>query len=567
MRAGSRWLRALACLGLVIGTGFAHAAQSPGELRRQMLQIGATAEAGAPEVAEVTSGRRDADFGRDDFMAARLRQAPFWVRLEPGEPPEGAGTVAVAVRKGWHLDVELYAVGSAQPTTALPRITGWTTFRGREDLLFALPAGTRPDAPLYARVRAAGSGAEELQFHLARLEPTLAAASRQSQVIAAAVGALLAMSLAALLIWFILPERMFVLYATLFSLQALYVAFLSGQGFDWPALAWARPLAAHAWNVPAALSGAAAALFVREIADLQRFSPRVYSFYGWLALAFVVLAASNVAHLFGVGGSLADIGNVMFLGTALFTLVVCFLAWRRGSRAAGWFLIAWGLLEAATIATAGGFLVSGTDPWPLSWGLPASMVTAAVFVALGVADRLREQRLALSEAERRAQTDPLTGVLNRRSLLERLDAACLRAQARGLPISLLFIDLDHFKAINDTWGHQAGDACLLAVIRPIQAELRQSDVIGRFGGEEFVVLLSSADAAAAQAIADRILQRVADLRVEGYGTPIQLTCSIGVASSETLGVWGEKLISQADAAVYAAKKSGRNQVKVAALAA
>ena len=105
------------------------------------------------------------------------------------------------------------------------------------------------------------------------------------------------------------------------------------------------------------------------------------------------------------------------------------------------------------------------------------------------------------------------------------------------------------------------------MIRPIQAELRQSDVIGRFGGEEFVVLLSSADAAAAQAIADRILQRVADLRVEGYGTPIQLTCSIGVASSETLGVWGEKLISQADAAVYAAKKSGRNQVKVAALAA
>ena len=97
MRAGSRWLRALACLGLVIGTGFAHAAQSPGELRRQMLQIGATAEAGAPEVAEVTSGRRDADFGRYDFMAARLRQAPFWVRLEPGEPPEGAGTVAAVI--------------------------------------------------------------------------------------------------------------------------------------------------------------------------------------------------------------------------------------------------------------------------------------------------------------------------------------------------------------------------------------------------------------------------------------------------------------------------------------
>ena len=554
---------ALACLvvaslfgALAAGAGVAPA---PGELRVTMLPP----TAGDAPASEVATGRRDGEFVRYSYRAARLGNAPFWLRLELAAPLAAAGLPALHVGRGRHLGLEFYAGGA----TPIPPAASWSTFRGQQDLLFALPPSWQPQQPLYLRVTPRGTGAEGLEPRVVPFAAAVGGGVRQSQVISAAVGALLAMSLAALLIWFILPERMFVLYATLFSLQALYVAFLSGQGFDWPALAWARPLAAHAWNVPAALSGAAAALFVREIADLQRFSPRVYSFYGWLALAFVVLAASNVAHLFGVGGSLADIGNVMFLGTALFTLVVCFLAWRRGSRAAGWFLIAWGLLEAATIATAGGFLVSGTDPWPLSWGLPASMVTAAVFVALGVADRLREQRLALSEAERRAQTDPLTGVLNRRSLLERLDAACLRAQARGLPISLLFIDLDHFKAINDTWGHQAGDACLLAVIRPIQAELRQSDVIGRFGGEEFVVLLSSADAAAAQAIADRILQRVADLRVEGYGTPIQLTCSIGVASSETLGVWGEKLISQADAAVYAAKKSGRNQVKVAALAA
>ena len=181
-----------------------------------------------------------------------------------------------------------------------------------------------------------------------------------------------------------------------------------------------------------------------------------------------------------------------------------------------------------------------------------------------MADRLRVQRLALSEAERRAQTDALTGVLNRRSLLERLDAACLRAQARGLPISLLFIDLDHFKQINDSYGHQAGDACLRAIIEPIHAELRQSDVIGRYGGEEFVVILSSADCAAAHPIAQRILDRVAGVKVDGYGTPIRLTCSIGVAASDNLGVWGEQLIAHADAAVYTAKRSGRNQVQVAA---
>jgi len=228
-------------------------------------------------------------------------------------------------------------------------------------------------------------------------------------------------------------------------------------------------------------------------------------------------------------------------------------------------LIAWAMLETAAIATAVRLLVDRAEHAQglLYYGLPLSMVAAAILVALGVADRLREQRAALTEAERRAQTDPLTGVLNRRSLVERLDAACLRARARGLPIALLFIDLDHFKEINDSYGHAAGDACLSAIIGPIQAELRQSDVIGRYGGEEFVVILSSADIAAAHPIAERIRNRVADVRVEGFGTPIRLTCSIGVATSDTLGVWGEHLIAQADAAVYAAKRSGRNRVQVA----
>jgi diguanylate cyclase (GGDEF)-like protein len=131
---------------------------------------------------------------------------------------------------------------------------------------------------------------------------------------------------------------------------------------------------------------------------------------------------------------------------------------------------------------------------------------------------------------------------------------------------VLFIDLDHFKRINDSFGHQAGDACLCAVIQPIQLELRQSDVIGRFGGEEFVVILSSADTAAARLIAQRILERVADVRVLGFGEPIAITCSIGVAGSDTVGVWGAQLINLADTAVYAAKRMGRNQVQVAAAA-
>jgi len=350
-------------------------------------------------------------------------------------------------------------------------------------------------------------------------------------------------------------------------LQALYIAYLSGQGFDWPGLSYARPLTSFAWNVPVGLSGAVACLFTREIADLQHFSPRIYALFGWFAAAFVVITIANLAKFLGFGIWVNALGNVLFLAAAVFTVVVAFLAWRRGNRAAGWFLIAWALLEGFTMAAALRFLFTASmEPSPLLYyyGLPLSMVAAAVLIALGVADRLRAQRVALTEAERRAQTDPLTGVLNRRSLIERLDAACLRARARGLPIALLFIDLDHFKQINDSFGHQAGDACLRAIIDPIHVELRQSDVIGRYGGEEFVVILSSADAAAANPIAQRILERVAAVQVDGFGKPIRLTCSIGIAASDTLGVWGEHLIAQADAAVYVAKRRGRNQVQMAA---
>ena len=384
----------------------------------------------------------------------------------------------------------------------------------------------------------------------------------QTRMVSVAFGALLAMSITALLICVVTPGSIFVWYATLFTMQALYIVFISGQGFEWPLLSPLAPLGSHTWNIPAALSGAAACLFVRKITDMRRYYPRNYVVFGWLAAVFVVLAFSNFLRMPTTNPVITAGGNLIFLGTAAYTLVIAFLAWLRGSRPAGWFLVAWGLLEVMTIWTAAKSIVGAAEHL-LFYGLPLSMVTASILVALGIADRLREQRLALTDAERRAQTDPLTGVLNRRSLIERLHAACSRAQARGLPVALLFIDLDHFKTINDTRGHLAGDACLRAVIGPIQKELRKSDVIGRYGGEEFVVILSSADAHAAQTIAQRIRERVAGLEIEGFGDPIRFTCSIGVAASDSLNVWDEELVRSADSAVYIAKAAGRNQVCVA----
>jgi diguanylate cyclase (GGDEF)-like protein len=524
---------------------------------------------GDPPAAAITAGTLDGHFAPFDAHGSHRLTGPLWFRLPAlGQAPaDAAGHMPVLLtRAGMDQSVQVFARRggeslSLSPATVVPQ------FGGAEDTVFVLPAGLDVGQPLYARVVRQGRATTDVHFTTSTLDRTLEAAAVHQRVIALAFGALMAMALSTLLVRFVLSDRLYPLYGTLFSLQALYLAYFSGQGFHWPILSLARPISSYAWNVPVAIAAAAASLFVREFANLRLFSPKVYRAFGWLAAAFVALAVSNVLRVVpGLSPVIAATGNLMFLGSAVFTLIVSYLAWRSGNRAAGWFLIAWALLCTFQILTALRLLYARADDAQglLYYGLAPSMVAAAVLIALGTSDRVRAQSLALTDAERRAQTDPLTGVLNRRSLIERLDAACMRAQARGLPISVLFIDLDHFKQINDTRGHAAGDACLSGIIAPIQAELRQSDAIGRYGGEEFVVILSGADASAAHPIAERICHRVSEVRIEGFGAPINLTCSIGVASSDTLGVWGQHLLAHADTAQYAAKRSGRNQVQLAA---
>jgi two-component system, sensor histidine kinase LadS len=556
-----RTLLAACFLGLLASLSTAASVAGPAfEVKRLDPEL---AQASA---AEVTGGALDDRFLPRDAMSSWPHATDYWLRLTLPEAFLPRDVPTVNVRKGRNMDVEMFVVDHGRPV-ALRLATRAPGFVGAQDAIYILPAGLQAGQPVYVHASAKSPGPTGMRFLTSTLPETMTLAADHARMIALSFGALMAMSAAALLIWFVLSDRLLLLYATLFALQALYVAYLSGQGFEWPVLSLALPVIGYSWNVIAAFMGAVACLFVRDLAELQRFSPRVYRLFGWFAVAFVVLAFANFADVIGLGGIVAAIGNIVFVVSAVTTLVVAFLAWRRNNRAAGWFLVAWGLLETLTIATALHLLFASDDGESallLYYALPASMVAAAVLIALGVADRLRDQRLALTDAERRAQSDALTGVLNRRSLLERLDSACLRARARGLPIALLFIDLDHFKQINDSYGHPAGDACLKAIIGPIQSELRQSDVIGRYGGEEFVVILSSADAAAAQPIAERIRQRVAEISVPGFGTPIHLTCSIGIATSDMLGVWGEHLIARADEAVYAAKRCGRNCVQIAA---
>ena len=171
-----------------------------------------------------------------------------------------------------------------------------------------------------------------------------------------------------------------------------------------------------------------------------------------------------------------------------------------------------------------------------------------------------ELEIARGHAEEQARTDELTGMRNRRAFYEHGDLAVAQASRYGDPLALIVLDIDHFKQVNDTWGHPAGDETLRLVALIIQRTVRTSDIAGRVGGEEFAIMLPRASAEQALAMAERL--RAAMERAPLYHDKgeIHFTASFGVASGrrgvETL----ERLMQEADKALYEAKEGGRNRV-------
>lgn len=157
-----------------------------------------------------------------------------------------------------------------------------------------------------------------------------------------------------------------------------------------------------------------------------------------------------------------------------------------------------------------------------------------------------------------ALRDGLTNSFNRRYFLDRLNGEMKFAKRHQSSLALLFLDLDHFKKINDNHGHPAGDRVLAAVATQITSMLRTEDVFARYGGEEFAVVCRGIDLPGAMALADRILAAVRGLRIEHAGRTILVTVSIGVAVDGSLPDM-QSLIAAADAAMYEAKRQGRNR--------
>lgn len=263
------------------------------------------------------------------------------------------------------------------------------------------------------------------------------------------------------------------------------------------------------------------------------------------ASSFATLEMLLAAAVAGSGGAHSPLLGFL-------TVPVVMLATRFRAR-----VVAVGVAGALTL-TAMAAVVAALLPSPPA---PPAGLLLLCFLALLASLVLAAVTLLAAELQSRgeATVDPLTALFNRKALPGRFAEAAAQAAVLGWPVALIVCDIDHFKRVNDAYGHDRGDAVLRAVAQRMRRAVRSAELVYRLGGEEFLILLPGQDASAAAAIAMRLIAEVEAEPLAG----LTITLSAGVASSQPDGIDYDRLVRAADQALYAAKRAGRNQVRCA----
>ncbi|MCA9615087.1 MAG: diguanylate cyclase [Myxococcales bacterium] len=274
----------------------------------------------------------------------------------------------------------------------------------------------------------------------------------------------------------------------------------------------------------------------------------------------VVIVGPNVGETHELAGGTSEVGRTSATPIHLMDPEVS----RRHAR----FVVQGQRVVVEDLGSTNGTFVNGTQisgPTELADGDKIQIGTTTIlkFSFHDALDRAFQQKMYDA-----ALRDGLTGAFNKRHFKERLESELAYAVRHRTPLALILFDLDHFKAVNDTYGHLAGDSVLATFAERVSSIIRREDVFARYGGEEFVVLSRGLDTSAARAFAERMRRVVDEYEFRFEESLIPVTTSVGVASMPDVEVVDPKdLVSAADQALYAAKSNGRNRVEVYAKSA
>jgi diguanylate cyclase (GGDEF)-like protein len=421
------------------------------------------------------------------------------------------------------------------------------------------------------------------------------------------------MALYNLFIWLFIREHAYLYYVCYVLSAMFFQAVMNGYGFRylWHDVTW---MVDHSLLVSVALAFIFGGAFVIRFLDLRNTDPVFY----WIALVGISLYVPLIyASPYVSEAILTMIAQPLGMVLSLMVIWVGIRQWKRNSQVARFFVGGWAILVAGTNVYT--LMLAGIVPYnEITRHIQeVGMMAEVVLLSFALASRINEERQArrlaletslslsqqinaaneerlqaqemmnrelenrvsdrtrkLSEAldelsvvnqqlEALSQTDQLTGLHNRRWFDPRFQEVFAHARRHRQPLSVLMCDVDHFKKVNDTHGHLAGDECLRQVAAALrQAVLRPEDMLARFGGEEFVLALANTDPGGAARVAERIRARVEGIVLVWEGQRIPLTISVGLGSfSHARDEDPTQLLHRADEALYLAKQNGRNRVE------
>lgn len=546
--ASLRWGLLLLCWPLAAGAGEV-------DMRVAALPTAPTPVAGQPSVVTPTHG-----IVRSRAWLRAPQDRTAWYELRLTDDWRQANRPLLAIRGNTRARVTVYLPPDYRPRSETVFDANLDPSFSHHAVVHLLPFDLRADQPIYVALGDPGQ-TQPVRFGITDVASYRTGDLWHVRVSTFFAGVQVSMVLVILCFWAVLRDRMFLYFIVYVGAQVVYDMAVSGELFALPGASLLTPLGYHTGQSMVALAAGFSIWFILEFANLRGNTPRLAAGLGALRWPFLALAVLVWMPWFRPDDWLPNTVNLLLMVSTLIALVSSWLAWRHGNRQAGFFLLSWVPLLALTMARVVQLVAGLPLPAWLEYGLPGSMVWAAVIITVGLADRTLQVRRERDHATRMAQFDPLTGVFNRGAIMARL-RGMWQAEAKSDPLAVLFLDIDHFKQINDTRGHSAGDACLCAVTEAIRAELGEADRVGRYGGEEFLIVLRGRGATMARQVAERIVARAAALRVPVGEHLVALTVSIGVAVRDTEVNGVDELVGFADAAQYRAKAEGRNRVVV-----
>lgn len=508
-----------------------------------------------PPAARVIAGEYDGQFtaSASPRIASR-RPGIQWWRVT-ADAPIPAGDAPQLVLASPHLNsAEFWIPGAALPVRRALLGQDADPEHSTRALVAPLSNGLGAGQSVYLRVQARSSQPmpvsieSQAQVHRNDLQHVA--------VRSAIIVTMLVLVLLSFCFWIGIGERGYAYLLVTLVAQVLYLLIVGGELRALPWLAQAIGGDIRTSRLFAMASIIASLSFITFYLDLPRHQPRLLRVVNGCVIAMVALILASIVDDAAV---IVILANIVLMAAAVTVLVVSAIGTWRGQRAAYFLLMSWLpmiVLLALRVGELFGFWV---NPGWMAYSVPVGLAVAGLVLTIGLADSMQQLRRDRDHASRLASFDTLTGAMSRRAIDDRLRSAVTDAHRSGMPLSLVFFDIDHFKRLNDEFGHRVGDECLRIIASRTRNRLRRYDQFGRYGGDEMVVILPDTRLVEARGVAENLRSSINCRPLSIDGHLLATTLSLGIAELAP-GETAEHLVERADQALYASKAGGRDRV-------